>query len=143
MSPHELTASRTSSGKLLIRIIVGWVFLSEGIQKFLFPDLLGVGRFVKIGSPWPQYSAPFVGAVEIIFSLLILLGLFTTLAVIPLLIDIVVAILSTKIPFLLKQGFWPAVHESRVDLCMLFGLLAIALLGAGSFSLDHKRRSAA
>ncbi|MDR3736532.1 MAG: DoxX family protein [Acidobacteriaceae bacterium] len=143
MSPHELTSARASVGKLFIRILVGWVFFSEGIQKFLFPDQLGVGRFLKIGIPWPQYSAPFVGVVEIVCGLLLLLGLFTTLAVIPLLIDIAVAIVSTKIPFLLKQGFWPAMHESRVDLCMLFGLIAIALLGAGAFSLDYKRRSTA
>jgi uncharacterized membrane protein YphA (DoxX/SURF4 family) len=130
---------RTSLGVLLLRILVGWVFLSEGVQKFLFPELLGVGRFAKIGIPWPQYSAPFVGAVEIVCGLLLLLGLFTTLAIVPLLIDIAVAIITTKLPLLMKQGFWPAMHEARVDLCMLLGLIAIALLGAGRFSLDHKR----
>ena len=54
-------ADRAAKAVLLIRILVGWVFLSEGIQKFLFPDSLGVGRFVKIGIPWPQVMAPFVG----------------------------------------------------------------------------------
>jgi hypothetical protein len=57
---------RASKAVLLIRVLVGWVFLSEGIQKFLFPDSLGVGRFVKIGIPWPQVMAPFVGVVEIV-----------------------------------------------------------------------------
>lgn len=128
---------RFSLGILLLRILVGWVFLSEGIQKFLFPDALGVGRFSKIGIPFPQYSAPFVGIVEIVFGLLLIVGLFTVWSTVPLLIDIAVAIATTKIPMLLKQGFWPAMHEARTDFCMLLGLVAIALCGAGRFSLDH------
>lgn len=58
--------SRLDWGILLVRILVGWVFLSEGIQKFLFPSTLGSGRFAKIGILWPQYSGPFVGVVEIV-----------------------------------------------------------------------------
>ena len=61
MNTDATWANRTAKAILLIRILVGWVFLSEGIQKFLFPDSLGVGRFVKIGIPWPQVMAPFVG----------------------------------------------------------------------------------
>jgi hypothetical protein len=57
------SAARTAKAILLIRILVGWVFVPEGIQKFLFPDALGVGRLVKIGIPWPQVMAPFVGVV--------------------------------------------------------------------------------
>lgn len=64
---------RATKAILLIRILVGWVFLSEGIQKFLFPDSLGVGRFVKIGIPWPQAMAPFVGVVEIVCGSLLLI----------------------------------------------------------------------
>ena len=82
---------------MLIRVLVGWVFLSEGIQKFLYPDALGVGRFVKIGIPWPQVMAPFVGVVEIICGALLLIGLMTRFATVPLLIDIGVALYSTKI----------------------------------------------
>ena len=88
---------RASKAVLLIRVLVGWVFLSEGIQKFLFPDSLGVGRFVKIGIPWPQVMAPFVGVVEIVCGSLLLIGLITRLATVPLLIDIAIAIYSTKI----------------------------------------------
>ena len=73
-------ANRTAKGIVLIRVLVGWVFLSEGIQKFLFPDPLGVGRFVKIGIPWPQVMAPFVGVVEIACGSLLLIGLVTWLA---------------------------------------------------------------
>src|SRR5215470_1229525 len=60
-------AVRTAKSILLIRVLVGWVFLSEGIQRFLFPDALGVGRFVKIGIPWPHVMAPFVGLLEIVW----------------------------------------------------------------------------
>lgn len=127
-------------GLLLLRILVGWVFLSEGIQKFLYPAALGVGRFTKIGIPAPSIMAPFVGVVEIVCGTLLILGLFSALASVPLLIDISVAIATTKIPMLLKQGFWAAMHEARTDFCMLLGLIAILCLGAGSLSLDARRR---
>src|ERR1035437_4252020 len=86
---------------ILVRLVVGGIFLSEGVQKFLFPDALGVGRFTKIGIPWPEFTAPFVGVVEIVCGSLLILGLLTRLAAIPLIIDISVAILSTKVPMLL------------------------------------------
>ena len=81
---------------IFIRLLVGLVFLSEGIQKFLFTTALGVGRFEKIGTPFPHFSAPFVGIVEIVCGALVLLGLLTTLACIPLLIDIYTPIATTK-----------------------------------------------
>lgn len=129
---------RRDWGLLLLRLLVGWVFLSEGIQKFLFPGALGAGRFARIGIPVPNFSGPFVGIVEIVCGALLIAGLWTTLAAIPLLIDIVVAIGTTKLPMLLKQGFWAAMHEGRTDFCMLLGLVAILLLGAGNLSLDAR-----
>ena len=123
---------------LLVRLLVGGVFLSEGIQKFLFPDALGVGRFVKIGIPAPHFFAPFVGVVEIVCGSLLILGLLTRLAAIPLLIDISVAILTTKIPMLGKSGFWAAMHEARTDYCMWLGALFLLIVGAGSLSLDAR-----
>ena len=139
MSPQD-SQRRLFSGILLVRILVGWVFLSEGIQKLLFPAALGAGRFLKIGIPAPQFTGPFVGVVEIVCGTLLIVGLFTILATMPLFIDIVVAIATTKVPMLLKQGFWAAMHEARTDFCMLVGLIAIALLGAGALSLDERRR---
>ena len=124
---------------LLLRIMVGWVFLTEGIQKFLFPATLGVGRFTKIGIPWPNISAPFVGAVEVICGMLLIIGLVTRFAAIPLLINISVAIATTKIPMLIHQGFWPAMHEARTDFCMLLGLIAILCIGPGRISCDTRR----
>jgi len=138
----------------LIRIMVGGVFLSEGIQKFLFPDADGVERFAKIGIPSPEIMAPFVGVMEITCGILILLGLFTRLASIPLLINISVAIISTKIPILLgygfwhfslpklaQYGFWSMAHEARTDVSMLLGLLFLLCVGAGMWSIDGQFRS--
>jgi uncharacterized membrane protein YphA (DoxX/SURF4 family) len=123
---------------VLIRLLVGAVFLSEGIQKFLYPDALGVGRFTKIGIPLPGVMAPFVGVVEIVCGLLLLIGLATRLAAIPLVIDMVVAIATTKIPILLEEGFWRMAHEARTDYAMLLGLVFLVLVGAGPLSLDAR-----
>jgi uncharacterized membrane protein YphA (DoxX/SURF4 family) len=137
------SSRRLSWGILLVRILVGWVFLSEGIQKFLFPVALGTGRFAKIGIPWPQFSAPFVGVVEIICGTLLILGLFTSLASVLLLIDIAVAIVTTKFPMLLTQGLWATLHEARTDFSMFLGLCAILMMGAGVFSLDYRKTPSA
>jgi uncharacterized membrane protein YphA (DoxX/SURF4 family) len=131
-------ADRVAKAVLLIRILVGWVFLSEGIQKFLFPDSLGAGRFLKIGIPWPQVMAPFVGVVEIVCGALLLIGLLTRLASIPLLIDICVALYSTKIVTLAKNGLWSTLHEARTDVSMLLGLIFLLLIGGGRLSLDAR-----
>src|SRR5713226_5511569 len=129
-------ANRTAKAISLIRVLVGWVFLSEGIQKFLFPEALGVGRFVKIGIPWPQVMAPFVGVVEIVCGALLLIGLLTRLPAIPLLIDICVALYSTKIVTLAKNRIWSTLHEARTDVSMLLGLIFLLLVGGGALSLD-------
>jgi putative oxidoreductase len=128
----------------------GRVFLSEGIQKFLYPDLLGVGRFVRIGIPFPQVMGPFVGGIEIVCGALVLLGLFTRVAALLLLATISVAILSSKIPILLghgywifslpklgRYGFWSMSSEARTDLSMLLGTLFLVVVGAGVASADH------
>ena len=137
-SPDAAWTNRVPKAILLIRILVGWVFLSEGIQKFLFPDALGVGRFVRIGIPWPQVMAPFVGVVEIVCGSLLLIGLITRLAAILLLIDICVALYSTKVVTLAKNGFWGTLHEARTDVGMLLGLIFLLLVGAGALSFDAK-----
>lgn len=121
---------------ILVRLLVGWVFFSEGVQKFLFPAALGAGRFAKIGIPAPHFFAPFVGVVEIVCGLLVIVGFLTRLAAIPLVIDISVAIVSTKIPMLAKDGFWGTMHEARTDLCMLLGSLFLIAVGSGRLSLD-------
>lgn len=122
---------------ILIRILVGWVFVSEGIQKFLFPVALGWGRFAKIGLPHPHVLAPVVGIVEIVCGALIILGLWTRLAAIPLLIVIGTAIATTKIPMLHHQGLWAMLHEARVDFSMVLGLVFLLIVGSGAWALDR------
>lgn len=127
----------------IIRLMVGGVFLSEGIQKFLFPEQVGAGRFTRIGLPAPEFFGPFVGTFEIVCGVLVLAGLFTRLAVIPLLIIMSVAVWSTKIPILMESGFWKMAHDSRTDYCMIMGSIFLLILGAGAWSLDDwlQRRS--
>ena len=120
----------------LVRLIVGCVFLSEGIQKFLFSDSLGIGRFVKIGIPAPEIMAPFVAAVEIVCGVLVLVGLYTRLAAFPLIVNMLVAISTTKIPILLEKGFWGMAHEARTDWSMLLGSIFLLIAGAGGWSID-------
>jgi uncharacterized membrane protein YphA (DoxX/SURF4 family) len=130
--------TRSAKALLLIRILVGCVFVSEGIQKFVFPVQLGVGRFEKIGIPFAHVMAPFVGSVEIVCGTLLLLGLFTRLAAIPLLAVILVAIATTKIPMIAKTGMWSMLHEARADFSMLLGLMFLLITGAGTVSLDAR-----
>ena len=139
LNTNLIWANRAAKAILLIRVLVGWIFLSEGIQKFLFPDSLGEGRFVKIGIPWSQVMAPFVGIVEIVCGTLLLVGFLTRLATVPLLIDIAVALYSTKIVTFAKNGFWGTLHEARTDVSMLLGFLL--LVGGGSLALDARLAS--
>jgi putative oxidoreductase len=134
----RIMTTQAPAATLLIRLAVGAVFLSEGIQKFLFPADIGAGRFEKIGLPSPEILGPFVGSFEIVCGTLILLGLLTRLAAIPLLTIMCVAIYSTKIPILVKSGLWKMAHEARTDFAMLLGSLFLLIVGAGLFSLDAR-----
>ena len=136
---------------ILIRIIVGLIFLTEGILKFVYPGELGAGRFAHIGLPFPHVLAPFVGAVEIAGGTALILSLYAGDAALLLLIVILTAIATTKVPILLGHrlgvfappkldhyGVLSFVHEARTDLAMLFGLVAILLDTGMKFSLRGK-----
>jgi putative oxidoreductase len=133
---NKLASSKAPTTVVLIRLMVGAVFLSEGLQKFLFPAEVGAGRFAKIGLPWPELLGPFVGSFEIVCGTLVLVGLFTRLAVLPLLTIMAVALYSTKLPILLKSGFWKMAHEARTDFSMTLGALFLLIVGAGAWSVD-------
>ena len=133
---RALFDARAPRAVVLIRVMVGAVFVSEGIQKFLFAGDLGAGRFARIGLPSPEVLGPFVGTVEIVAGGLLLLGLATRLAAIPLITIMFVALASTKWPILRDQGFWTAAHESRTDWSMLCGAMFLLIVGAGPLSLD-------
>jgi uncharacterized membrane protein YphA (DoxX/SURF4 family) len=133
---RRIAHTNAPAAVILVRLLVGCVFLSEGIQKFLFPQALGVGRFVKIGIPWPEVSAPFVGLCETACGALLILGLATRLAAIVMTINISVAIATTKVPMLMHDGFWKAAHEARTDFCMFLGAIFLLIVGAGTWSPD-------
>lgn len=142
---------RKSLPMILIRIIVGVVFLIEGILKFVYPGELGAGRFAHIGLPLPHFLAPFVGLVEIAGGGALIMGFYAGDAALLLLIVILTAILTTKIPILLGHhfgvfappklehyGVLSFIHESRTDLAMLFALVAILLDSGMRISLKGK-----
>ena len=136
------TAGRSA---LFVRLLTGLVFIPEGVKKFVFPEQWGAGRFVRIGIPAPELMAHFVGVVELGCGVLLLVGLATRLAALPLVIDMCVAIATTKLPLLWqatavssKIGFWSMQSESRTDFAILMALLFLAVAGAGPWSLDAR-----
>lgn len=135
---QKIIRSDNSKTTIIIRLMVGTVFLSEGIQKFLFPAIRGVGRFDKIGLPSPEFLGVFVGMFEIVCGALILIGLLTRLASIPTLVIMLVAIATTKSEILANDGFWVMMHGSRTDWAMLLGSLFLIIKGGGKWSLDSK-----
>ena len=146
---NRLLVSQAPAATLLVRMMVGSVFLEEGLQKLLFADLLGAGRFARIGMPAPEAMGPLVGGVEIVCGAFILVGFLTRVAAVPLLITISTAIVATKIPILLghdywgfhvarlaRYGWWSMASEARTDFSMLLGLLFLLIAGAGRWSFD-------
>jgi putative oxidoreductase len=123
---------------LLCRLAVGLIFVSEGMQKYLLPDALGSGRFAKIGFSNPSFWAYFTGIFEIACGILILIGLLTRLAAIPLLIIMIVAFISTKYPILIDKGFLAMAHEYRTDFTMTLLLIYLLIYGGGNHSVDKK-----
>jgi len=128
----------TAIPTLGLRLIVAIIFLSEGIQKFLFPELLGAGRFAKIDFHDPAFWANFTASFEIICSLFILPGLLTRIASIPLLIIMGTAFVTTKWPMLIEKGFWPMMHEYRTDFALTILLFYLLMYGGGRWSFDLK-----
>ncbi|MGH7814812.1 MAG: DoxX family protein [Candidatus Binataceae bacterium] len=122
---------------VLIRLAVGLIFFTQGILKYTDPHM-GVLRFTRIGFPYPNFTAHFVGTFEIVCGLLVIAGLVTRIAAIPLLIVILTAIATTKIPELFRpaQGFWFMVSDARTDFAMTMCLLFLIRAGAGAWSLD-------
>ena len=146
---EKILKTGTENTTMIIRVMVGWVFLSEGIQKFLYPALRGAGRFEGMGFPAPEFFASFVGVFEILCGIAILAGLLTRPAALAMLVNMTVAIVVTKIPiafgesfgpFVLRElktyGFWSMAHEMRTDFAMWLGCLFLLIRGAGCWSVD-------
>ena len=133
---QRILASDAPAATIVLRLLVGAVFLLEGVKKFLFVGQWGARRFARIGIPDPQVLASFVGSIGVLCGLLLPVRLLTRLASIPLIIVIAVAILSAKLPILLKNGLWPMEARARKDYSMLLGVLFLRLVGAGAWSVD-------
>src|SRR6516225_3655191 len=145
-----LMRTRAEGWTIMVRLMAGLVvFFPEGIRKRVFPEIRGAERFTNIGITYPEVMGPFVGTVEVVCGALIILGLFTRLAAIPLIVLMVVAIVSTKLPIwaghdiwifhmpkLARYGFWSMAHEARDDFLMLLGSIYLLIAGAGAWSLD-------
>lgn len=146
-----LLSTNAHPASILIRISVGAVFLSEGIQKFLYPATRGVGRFEKMGYDSAEMLAPMVGGFEMLCGALVLLGLLTRFAAVPLICIMLTAIVTTKLPILAGHdlwgfqvrelstyGFWSMAHEMRTDFAMLLGSVFLLIVGGGRWSVDAK-----
>lgn len=156
MKLRDVLRSHAPSATVLIRLMVGAVFVSEGIQKFMYPEALGPGRFEGMGFPAPAFWATLVGSTEIAAGLLVVLGLLTRVASVPLVVIMLVAIATTKFPILVGHdlgpfqvrsldtyGFWSMAHEARTDWSMLLGSLFLLIVGAGPWSLDARMANTA
>lgn len=146
---NRLIKTQPTPINIILRLMTGSVFLSEGLQKFIYPAMRGFGRFDKMGFPHPEFFASFVGTFEIICGILLLIGLITRGAALAMLVNMTVAIIITKIPiafgesfgpFILRElnnyGFWSMAHEMRTDFAMWLGSLFLLIQGAGKWSAD-------
>jgi uncharacterized membrane protein YphA (DoxX/SURF4 family) len=139
-----LLSTRAPGPVVLIRLYVGLVFACEGVLKFTRVASLGTGRFDKAGIPAPGFFSTLDGIFEIGCGVLILAGLLTRLAAVPMIIDMLGALMITKLPifwghaplFRGEHGWWDFIHEARVDLAQLCGSLFLLVAGAGTYSLD-------
>ncbi len=147
---QSLLKTQPSSTTFIIRLMTGAIFLSEGLQKFIFPAMRGAGRFESIGFPNPEFWASFVAVFEILAGILLLTGFLTRFAAFSMIVNMTVAIIVTKIPiafgesfgpFVLRDlktyGFWSMAHEIRTDFAMWLGCLFLIIKGAGKYSVDR------
>jgi putative oxidoreductase len=146
MTLNQFTATRASGAVVLIRLYVGLIFAGEGMLKFLRPDQLGPGRFDKVGIPASTFLAYLDGVFEIGCGVLILAGLLTRLASVPMIVDMFGALGITKVPLLWSDaplypkegGLWDLFHEGRLEVAMLCGSVFLLIVGGGAFSLDAR-----
>ncbi len=148
ISLAHVTATRASGAVVLIRFYVGLIFFGEGVLKFLRPEALGPGRFEKAGIPAGAFFAHLDGVFEIICGVMILAGLLVRLATLPMIVDMVGALVITKVPLLWHNaplypkegGLWDFFHEGRLEIAMLCGSIFLLIVGAGGYSLDGRMK---
>ncbi|SMO63476.1 Uncharacterized membrane protein YphA, DoxX/SURF4 family [Gracilimonas mengyeensis] len=147
---RQLLQTDVSKTTLLIRIMVGGIF-SEGIQKFLYPMARGTGRFESMGFPYPEFFGNFIGFIELLAGMMVLMGVLTRVGAFSTITIMSVAIITTKIPIAFREsfgpfvlrdlevyGFWSMAHELRTDFAMWLGSLFLIIKGGGRWSVDQK-----
>lgn len=134
----RILSTRNDGKTVLIRLIVGLIFISEGIQKYLVVTMLGPAYFKEIGFGHPMFWSYFTGAFEIVCGFMILFGLLTRLASIPLLIIMIAAFITTKLPILTEKGLLTFLHEYRIDFSLTLLLILLVVYGGGKWSVDIK-----
>jgi putative oxidoreductase len=131
-----ILSTTSNNGTIIIRLVVGLIFLSEGVLKYIHPEWAGTARFEKIGFADPAFWSYFVGAFEIVCGTFILLGFLVRIASVPLLVIMLTAFITTKWPILLNAGFARMAHEYRTDFAMTLLLVYLLIFGSGRWSLD-------
>jgi len=134
----QILNTDTDKKTIFLRLIVGLIFFSEGIQKYLVVEMLGPAFFKEIGFGHPMFWAYFTGAFEMFCGILILFGLLTRLASIPLLTIMIVAFTTTKLPLLATNGFLTFSHEYSTDFSLTLLLILLIIYGGGKWSFDLK-----
>jgi putative oxidoreductase len=135
---RNIVKTKKTGTILLIRLMVGIIFLSEGIQKFLLPHKRGTGLFSEFGFPEPHIVGPLTGSIEMLCGLLIIIGFLTRLASIPLVFLMLIAMATIKVELLQHNGIWEMLHASRVEWAMLLGSIFLMIRGSGKWSVDHQ-----
>jgi putative oxidoreductase len=123
---------------IVIRLIVSLIFISEGVQKYLFLQVLGPGLFQEIGFAHAYFWAYFTGAFEILCGILVLFGLLTRLASVPLVIVLITAFIKVKLPVLMFKGLFAFLHEYNTDFALILLLSLLIIYGGGRWSVDLK-----
>jgi putative oxidoreductase len=135
------------SSIIIIRLMAGGVFFWEGMLKFVYTNQ-GAGRFTKLGFPFPEPIAHFIAIGEMIGGAMLIAGFRTRIVAIYFVLEMIVAVLSTKISLFLgtsplplppappKVGIWAVLHEIRSDYAQILCCLFLVIEGAGRRSLD-------
>ena len=135
----KLILSTENDNKIIyLRSIVGLIFITEGILKYLYLEVYGPSFFNEIGFRYAFFWAYFTGAFEISCGFLVIIGLFTRIASIPLLIIMIIALITTKLPLLANRGFWTFAHECRLEFSLTVLLVLLIIYGGGKWSADLK-----
>jgi putative oxidoreductase len=134
----QLLSTGNDSKIIIVRLIVGLIFISEGIQKCVIVTAFGPAFFKDIGFSHPLFWTYFIGTFEISCGVLVLLGLLIRLASIPLFVIMVTAFITTKLPLLSFKGVWTFLHEYSIDFSLTLLLILLFIYGSGKWSFDLK-----